>query len=75
MIASATGLPFLSRKTPAQEGAGEGLVVGTSRRKTTRQINEFLKEGMRGIGKAARILILLGQSRLRTFSAAPFECT
>ena len=73
MIASATGLPALSRKTPAQEGAGEELPVGTSRKKTTRQITEFLKKGMRRKSKAARILPLLNQSRLRTFLAVPLK--
>src|SRR4029077_8174273 len=73
MIASATGLPALSRKTPAQEGAGEELPVGTSRKKTTRQITEFLKKGMRRKSKAARMLPLLNQSRLRTFLAVPLE--
>jgi hypothetical protein len=73
MIASATGLPALSRKTPAQEGAGEELLVGTSRKKTARQITEFLKKGIRRKSKAARMLPLLNQSRLRTFLAVPVE--
>ena len=73
MIASATGLPTLSRKTPAHEGAGEELLAGTSRKKTTRQITEFLRKGMRRKSKAARMLPLLNKSRLRTFLVVPLE--
>ena len=73
MIASATGLPVLSRKTPAHEGAGEELLVGTSRKKTSRQIAERLKKGMRRKSKAARMLLRLSQSRLRTFLVVPLE--
>jgi len=73
MIASATGLPALSRKTPAHEGAGEELLMGTSRKKTSRQIAERLKKGMRRKSKAARMLLRLSQSRLRTFLVVPSE--
>lgn len=73
MIADARGLPVLSRKTPAQEGAGEGLLAEASSRKTTKQITEFLKKGVRRRSESARIMLLLRQSRLRSFPVVPLE--
>src|SRR5579859_201921 len=73
MIASAMGFPFLSRNTPAQEGAGEELPAGISSRKTTSPITEFLRKGIRRKSKLARILPLLRQSRFRNFPAVSLE--